>query len=61
AGHPGLQFPLPVQTTKAPMAPFLFFTPRRTLMTMIRGTRFIVGKEAAQMRALETQFRSYLH
>lgn len=30
-------------------------------MSMIRGTRFIVGKEAAQIRALETQFRSYLH
>ncbi|CAB3809173.1 hypothetical protein LMG27177_06743 [Paraburkholderia fynbosensis] len=30
-------------------------------MTMIRGTRFIVGKEAAQTRALENQFRSYLH
>lgn len=30
-------------------------------MTMIRGTRFIVGKESAQIRAVETQFRSYLH
>ncbi|CAG9268345.1 conserved hypothetical protein [Burkholderia cepacia] len=30
-------------------------------MTMIRGTRFIVGKEAAKIRALETRFRSYLH
>lgn len=30
-------------------------------MTMIRGTRFVVGKEAAQIRTLESQFRSYLH
>jgi hypothetical protein len=30
-------------------------------MTMIRGTRFVVGKEAAQMRAVENRFRSYLH
>ena len=30
-------------------------------MSMIRATRFIVGKEAAHIRALETQFRSYLH
>lgn len=30
-------------------------------MTMIRGTRFIVGNEAAQIRALENRFRSYLH
>lgn len=57
----GTVAPLPVPTTKAPTAPFLFSTPRRTPMTMIRGTRFIVGKEAAQIRALETQFRSYLH
>lgn len=40
---------------------FFIFYPEETLMTMIRGTRFIVGKEAAQIRALETQFRSYLH
>lgn len=30
-------------------------------MTMIRGTRFVVGDEAAKMRALENRFRSYLH
>lgn len=30
-------------------------------MTMLRGTRFITGKEAAQLRALEDRFRSYLH
>jgi hypothetical protein len=30
-------------------------------MTMLRGTRFIVGQEAAQARALEARFRSYLH
>ncbi|RAS26401.1 hypothetical protein BX591_11461 [Paraburkholderia bryophila] len=30
-------------------------------MTMIRGTRFVVGKEAAKIRALENRFRSYLH
>ena len=30
-------------------------------MAMIRGTRFIVGKEAALARALENRFRSYLH
>lgn len=30
-------------------------------MTMIRGTRFIVGAEAARMRALENRFRSFLH
>lgn len=40
---------------------FFIFYPEETLMTMIRGTRFIVGEEAAQIRALETQFRSYLH
>jgi hypothetical protein len=57
----GIAVPAPCTTTKAPTAPFLFSTPKRILMTMIRGTRFIVGKEAAQIRALETQFRSYLH
>lgn len=30
-------------------------------MTMIRGTRFVVGDEAAKIRALENRFRSYLH
>ena len=30
-------------------------------MTMLRGTRFIVGQEAAEQRALEARFRSYLH
>lgn len=30
-------------------------------MSMIRGTRFIVGQEAAQARVLEGRFRSYLH
>ena len=30
-------------------------------MTMIRGTRFVVGEEAAQIRWLENRFRSYLH
>lgn len=30
-------------------------------MTMIRGTRFVVGNEAAQIRTLESRFRSYLH
>ena len=30
-------------------------------MTMIRGTRFVVGKDAVKIRALESRFRSYLH
>jgi hypothetical protein len=30
-------------------------------MTMLRGTRFVVGKEACQIRMLENRFRSYLH
>lgn len=30
-------------------------------MTMIRGTRFIVGQEAASVRAIEARFRSFLH
>ncbi len=30
-------------------------------MTMLRGTRFVVGQEAADLRALEARFRSYLH
>jgi hypothetical protein len=30
-------------------------------MPMIRGTRFVVGEEASQMRTLESRFRSYLH
>ncbi|MGF6761030.1 hypothetical protein P3T24_001343 [Paraburkholderia sp. GAS33] len=44
------------------MAPFFYFIIlRSSVMTMIRGTRFIVGEEAAQARALENRFRSYLH
>lgn len=30
-------------------------------MTMIRGTRFIVGPEAVSLRAIETRFRGFLH
>ncbi|AJW98544.1 hypothetical protein BM43_2933 [Burkholderia gladioli] len=30
-------------------------------MSMLRGTRFVVGKDATQIRNLETRFRSYLH
>jgi hypothetical protein len=30
-------------------------------MTMIRGTRFLVGEEAARLRTLEAAFRSSLH
>ena len=37
------------------------FRTRSITMTMIRGTRFIVGNEAAQTRALENRYRSYLH
>ena len=40
---------------------FYFITLWSSVMTMIRGTRFIVGEEAAQARALENRFRSYLH
>lgn len=30
-------------------------------MSLLRGTRFIIGQEAAQLRALESRFRSTLH
>jgi len=30
-------------------------------MTMLRGTRFLVGQEAAELRTLEARFRGYLH
>lgn len=30
-------------------------------MTMIRGTRIVIGREAATLRKLENLFRSWLH
>lgn len=39
----------------------LFYFHTEKNMSMLRGTRFVVGKDAAQIRNLETRFRSYLH
>lgn len=30
-------------------------------MSMIRGTRIVVGPQASALRALESAFRSFLH